>query len=71
MTDLLCAKNLAKELHVSTSTLARWRNEGTGPQYMKAGRRVLYALTDVNAWLLASSRTSTSSVISHGGVTNV
>lgn len=69
--DLLCADDLAKEIHVSPATLARWRGAGTGPKFMNAGRRILYALPDINAWLQASSRTSTSSVVSHGGVSDV
>lgn len=51
---------LAKELTVSIQTLARWRVEGNGPRFMKAGQRVLYAVDDVNDWLAKSSRQSTS-----------
>lgn len=53
-------RQLAEELAVSIQTLARWRVEGCGPRFMKAGRRVLYAVSDVHDWLAASSRQSTS-----------
>lgn len=69
--ELRSATDLAYELHVSPSTLARWRLEGIGPKFMKAGRRVLYALPDINAWLQANSHTSTLSVVSHGGISDV
>ena len=51
---------LAERLHVSPRTLERWRVEGTGPPYMKAGGRVLYHEEDVISWLRASQRRSTS-----------
>ncbi|WP_018952492.1 helix-turn-helix transcriptional regulator [Thioalkalivibrio sulfidiphilus] len=38
-------------IHTSPRTLIRWRNEGKGPPYIKAGHRVLYRKRDVDAWL--------------------
>lgn len=35
----------------AVQTLARWRHEGTGPAYLKAGSRVLYHGRDVLDWL--------------------
>ena len=32
-------------------TLAHWRSQGRGPCYIKAGGRVLYRGSDLNAWL--------------------
>ena len=34
-------------------TLARWRHEGRGPEFVKSGARVLYRGSDVIAWLEA------------------
>ena len=34
-------------------TLCRWRHEGTGPRYIKAGSRVLYQGKDLLDWLNA------------------
>jgi excisionase family DNA binding protein len=58
--DLLTQNRLAELIDVSERTLERWRLDGSGPAYMKAGRRVLYRPSDVDAWLTASRRTSTS-----------
>ena len=44
----------------STSTLAKWRLAGTGPVYSKAGRLVLYAERDLDAYLSKRRRRSTS-----------
>ena len=44
----------------STSTLAKWRLAGTGPVYSKAGRLVLYAKRDLDAYLSRRRRRSTS-----------
>lgn len=32
-------------------TLARWRHEGAGPAYTRAGGRILYKGSDVLDWL--------------------
>lgn len=54
--------HLAQLLSVSERTLERWRVEGTGPSFVKAGRRVLYRREDVEKWLAESARHSTSEV---------
>ncbi|WP_025032475.1 helix-turn-helix transcriptional regulator [Bradyrhizobium sp. DOA9] len=59
-TDLLPQQQLAHILAVSERTLERWRVEGCGPAYLKAGRRVLYRRSDVDQWLDNNARTSTS-----------
>jgi predicted site-specific integrase-resolvase len=59
---------LAKSIAVSPITLARWRLEGHGPQYIKAGRRVLYDPSDVASWLASNRRQSTSEIV--GGRAN-
>jgi hypothetical protein len=35
---------------ISLQTLANWRYQGTGPQYLKLGGRVLYPLAELLAW---------------------
>ena len=45
---------------VSTSTLAKWRLAGTGPAYSKAGRVVVYNVTDLDGYLASRRRLSTS-----------
>ena len=42
------------------STLEKKRLAGTGPRYIKLGRRVLYDLRDLDEWLDAQKRQSTS-----------
>lgn len=39
----------------SARTTGRWRSEGIGPRYIRAGGQVLYRLSDVEEWL--ASRT--------------
>lgn len=59
-TPLLPQAQLSQFLNVSVRTLERWRVEGTGPTYIKAGRRVLYRREDVEVWLSGQIRQSTS-----------
>lgn len=40
----------AKYLRLSPRTLEKHRVLGGGPRFRKFGRRVLYALTDLEAW---------------------
>lgn len=42
------------------NTLEGWRIRGEGPPYKKIGRLVRYSLADLDAYLAASSRSSTS-----------
>lgn len=41
---------LARRWSVSPRTLERWRWSGQGPTYVKAGRRVVYRLEDIEAY---------------------
>lgn len=45
---------------LSASTLNKLRVSGGGPAYIKLGRSVLYARADLDCWLEASRRSSTS-----------
>jgi hypothetical protein len=49
-------------LSLSTQRLAKWRLSGGGPKYCKVGRSILYRRDDLEAWLSAHSRHSTSEV---------
>jgi hypothetical protein len=52
----------ADYVRVAASTLAKYRITGLGPRYSKAGPRiVVYDEDDLDAWLTARSRHSTSS----------
>jgi Helix-turn-helix domain len=50
----------AKRLKLSARTLEKWRVFGQGPAYHKFGSRVVYTLDDLDAWVVAQRRTSTS-----------
>ena len=50
----------AELLRLSERTLERFRLEGRGPVYMKFGKRVVYALTDLVVWAEKQRRSSTS-----------
>ena len=60
MHALLTVQELATELRLAESTFYTWRRRGLGPKSFKLGRRVVYRLSDVEAWLeaqeLATSR---------------
>jgi hypothetical protein len=45
---------------VVTGTLAKWRHFGEGPEYVKIGSRVFYDQADLDAFIDAGRRTSTS-----------
>lgn len=44
----------------SQRTLEGWRLRGGGPAFIKAGSRVVYRRADLDAWLAANRRLSTS-----------
>lgn len=59
-TTLLTPKQVAERYGPSTSTLAKMRLSGTGPVFVKLGRRVAYRLEDVEAWVVENRFRSTS-----------
>ncbi len=60
------APEAASYLGLSASTLAKMRLRGDGPAYSKAGPRiVVYDLDDLDAWLVARRRFSTSETSTH------
>ena len=58
--DLLSTSKAAAYLGLSPSFLNKLRCTGNGPCYAKLGRRVLYRKAELNSWLEASRRRSTS-----------
>lgn len=47
----LTTEELAQMTRSTAETCRYWRHVGKGPRSMKVGRRVLYAIEDVDAWL--------------------
>lgn len=50
----------ARLLGLSPRTLEKHRCDGTGPTYRKLGGRVVYTVADLEAWIEACARRSTS-----------
>jgi predicted DNA-binding transcriptional regulator AlpA len=57
---LLDTKQAASRLHLARQTLAVFRLKGNGPEYIKLGSRVFYFEADVDAFITARRRKSTS-----------
>lgn len=57
---LLDTNQLAEQLLNKSNTIEGWRIKGVGPRYIKIGRLVRYRLEDVELWLEAQTRNSTS-----------
>ncbi len=53
-------RQAAELIGMSRRTLEKWRGEGTGPPFLKLGRRVLYSVADLEEWLRSRRRRSTS-----------
>ena len=45
----------ARLIGVSARTMVNWRASGTGPRAVRAGGRVLYAVTELQRWLEAAA----------------
>jgi predicted DNA-binding transcriptional regulator AlpA len=45
---------------LTSSTLTKKRVFGGGPKYIKAGKRVIYDRSDLDAWMASLKRASTS-----------
>lgn len=58
---------LSKRWKISPRTLERWRWLGTGPRYHKIGGRVVYKLSDIEAFEAGRSFTSTMDEQQGGG----
>jgi predicted DNA-binding transcriptional regulator AlpA len=49
--ELLTLPEAAAVLRAPVATLRYWRHLGTGPRSFRLGRRVVYRLADVHAWI--------------------
>jgi predicted DNA-binding transcriptional regulator AlpA len=58
--NLLTQPETADETRLSERTLERHRLTGTGPKFVRLGRRVLYRREDVEEWIAANICRSTS-----------
>jgi predicted DNA-binding transcriptional regulator AlpA len=47
----LSAKEVSELTGISHYTLANWRVQGRGPEYLLVGRMVRYDVANVEAWL--------------------
>jgi len=59
-TDFLNTRQAAKLVGLAPNTLEIWRLRGCGPKYIKFGRAVRYRLTDLESYIQAQTRQSTS-----------
>lgn len=57
---LLTQAETAEHLRLSERTLERWRVSGSGPVFVKLGRRVLYRQSDLDEWIASHLVNSTS-----------
>lgn len=51
MQPLLTPDEVAKLLGLSTKTLAEWRSQGKGPDFVRLRRNIRYRLADIKAYL--------------------
>jgi predicted DNA-binding transcriptional regulator AlpA len=59
---LLRTQEAARYLGLSGRTLEKHRTYGTGPRYAKIGGRVVYALSDLQAWVGRGVRACTADI---------
>jgi predicted DNA-binding transcriptional regulator AlpA len=57
MNSTLSEAQATAESGLSASTFARRRRDGTGPAYMKIGRRIVYMRDAFEAWRSSLTRT--------------
>ena len=55
----MTAEQVTRELPVAKATLAKWRWNGTGPNYVKLGARVMYRRVDLDAWIASNVHSPT------------
>lgn len=58
MPRFLTTAEVAAMCRTSPETCRYWRHIGKGPRSFKVGRRVLYAVEDVEAWIAAARHDS-------------
>jgi predicted DNA-binding transcriptional regulator AlpA len=57
--DLMSPYEFYQLAAITERTAIRWRVAGTGPSYVKVGRRVRYLRSSVDAWLASNTYTMT------------
>jgi len=58
--QLFTVRHLAKRWHFAKGTLDQWRIQGQGPVFMKIRGKILYRLSDVEAYEAAAVLQKTS-----------
>ena len=48
---LLTVAEVAQRLHVSLNTVRRWRQRGSGPSFVMAGKHLVTTTDDLDAWI--------------------
>jgi hypothetical protein len=56
---LIPAERLPSYVPLARQTLARWRCEGSGPAFVKIGRKVAYRAGTIRQWLAGLERKNT------------
>jgi hypothetical protein len=57
MPELLNTTEAAQRLRLNPQTLCRWRKKGTGPAYVRVGKKVMYPDDQITLWLTANRQT--------------
>ena len=68
--DILRTNEAAGYIGLRKSTLEAWRCRGGGPVFLKLGKAVRYRKEDLDAFINARTRTSTSQTL-EGGVSRL
>ena len=58
-THYMTTAEVAELLRAPLETVRFWRHVGKGPKSFKVGRRVLYAVEDVEAWIAEARESAT------------
>lgn len=62
--QILTTEQAAEYMQVSAATLTTWRCRGGGPPFLNVGSRtVRYRRTDLDEWMSATLRHSTSEIV--------
>lgn len=56
MSRFMTTAEVAEVTRTPVETVRYWRHVGKGPRSFKVGRRVLYAVDDVESWLEAARK---------------
>jgi predicted DNA-binding transcriptional regulator AlpA len=56
----LTTEEVANRYQISEIMVKRWRTNGGGPRFLKIGRRVVYPLSELEAWEKTQLRRNTS-----------